>query len=78
MSQEVKYDRNHHAGGTPEARIANRLKNSGDEKNADVHAVHGTGPTRTHTNIFGSGSAKRHGEGHPGEGDITGAKRGVV
>ena len=52
---EVKYDRNHPAGGTPEARIASRLQNSGDEKNADHHAVHGTGPTRTHSNIFHSG-----------------------
>jgi hypothetical protein len=52
---EVKYDRGHHAGGTPEQRIASRLKNSGDEKNADHHAEHGTGPGRTHTNIFRSG-----------------------
>ncbi len=62
---------------TAEARIASRLKNSGDEKNADVHAVHGTGPTRTHTNIFHNGT-KQYGEGHPGEGDISGNKRGVV
>jgi hypothetical protein len=33
----------HHAGNTPEERIASRLRNSGDEKNADHHAVHGSG-----------------------------------
>ena len=27
---EVRYDKSHHAGGTPEARIASRLRNSGD------------------------------------------------
>ena len=77
MAQEVKYDRNHHAGATPEARIANRLRNSGGEE-ADHHAVHGTGPTRTHTNIHNPGSARQHGQGDPGEPGIDGAKRGVV
>jgi hypothetical protein len=42
---EVKYDKSHHAGGTPEARIANRQKGSGDRR-ADVVAEHGSGPTR--------------------------------
>ena len=74
---EVKYDRNHPAGATPEARIANRLKNSGGE-GADHHAVHGTGPTRAHSNIWHSGSAKQHGNPNPGEGAIDGSKRGVV
>ncbi len=77
MSQEVKYDRSHHAGATPEARIANRLRNSGGEE-ADHHAVHGTGPTRTHTNIHNPGSARQHGTPNAGEGDIQGNKRGVV
>jgi hypothetical protein len=75
---EDRYDKSHHAGGTPEARIASRLRTSGDTKNADHSVRHGTGPTRTDTHIFSSGTAKQHGEGHPGEGDITGAKRGVV
>jgi hypothetical protein len=75
MTQEVKYDRNHHAGATPEARIANRLRNSGGEE-VDHHAVHGTGPTRTHTNIHTPGSARQHGQTNPGEGDINGNKRG--
>jgi hypothetical protein len=77
MAQEVKYDKSHHAGATPEARIANRLRNSGGEE-ADHHAVHGTGPTRTHTNIHNPGSARKHGSSNPGEGDITGKPRGVV
>jgi hypothetical protein len=75
---EIKYDRNHPAGGTPEARIASRLRNSGDVKNADHHAVHGTGPTRAHTNIHHGGSAKQHGSDHEGEPAIDGSKRGVV
>jgi hypothetical protein len=77
MACEVKYDRNHPAGATAEARIANRLRNSGDATHADDHAVHGTGPTRAHTNIFHS-RVQRYGEGHPGEGDVNGNKRGVV
>jgi hypothetical protein len=54
------------------------LKNSGDTANADHSVVHGTGPTRTHTNIHNPGSARQHGGGNPGEGDISGHKRGVV
>ena len=38
-------------GKSPEQRIADRLKNSGEGLGATHHAVHGTGPTRTHTNI---------------------------
>ena len=74
---EVKYDRSHHAGGTPEARIANRLRNSGDTNNADHVVQKGSGPTRTFTNIDNS-RQHRYGEGHPDEGDINGNKRGVV
>jgi hypothetical protein len=51
---ETKYNTSHHAGGTPEARIASRLKNSGDAEHAHHSVVHGTGPTRTHTNIHHS------------------------
>jgi hypothetical protein len=53
---EVKYNTNHPAGATPEARITNRLRNSGDAKHADHVAVHGTGPTRTWTNVHQSGN----------------------
>jgi hypothetical protein len=54
MTVETKYDKSHHAGGTPEARIGSRLRNSGDPR-ADHHAVHGSGPLRTHTNIHHAG-----------------------
>ena len=77
MAQEVKYDTNHHAGGTPEARIASRLRNSGGEE-ADHIVQKGSGPTRTFTNIHHPGSARQHGPGNPGEGDINNQKRGVV
>ena len=77
MTQEVKYDRNHHAGATPEARIANRLKNSGGEE-ADHSVVHGTGPTRAWTNIHHPGSARKHGQDDPGEPGIDGVRRGKV
>jgi hypothetical protein len=75
---ETKYDTSHHAGATPEARIASRLRNSGDTKNADHSVVHGTGPTRAHTNVHLSGHQARHGAGNDGEGDVNGNKRGVV
>jgi hypothetical protein len=74
---EVKYDKSHHAGSTPEARIANRLRNSGDTANVDHVIQKGTGPTRTFTNIDHS-RQHTHGPVHPGEGDIRGNKRGVV
>jgi hypothetical protein len=47
----VRYNKSHPAGATPEARIANRLRNSGDTKNADSVVQKGTGPTRTFHNI---------------------------
>ena len=50
MAQEVKYNTSHHAGATPEARIANRLRNSGGEE-ADHIVQKGSGPTRTFTNV---------------------------
>jgi hypothetical protein len=49
MSVEIK-----HSGKSMEQRIADRLKPSGDPR-ADHHAVHGTGPTRTHTFIHHPG-----------------------
>jgi hypothetical protein len=64
---EVKYDKGHHAGGTPEARIASRLKNSGEGSGATHSVTHGTGPVKTTTNIHPSGSKgspfSRDGEG---------------
>jgi hypothetical protein len=38
-------------GPSMEQRIANRLRNSGEGSGADTSVQHGTGPTRTHTNI---------------------------
>jgi len=64
-------------GKSMEQRVADRLKNSGDAKNADHIAVHGTGPTATKTNIHNTRN-QQYGTGHPGEGDIYGRKRGVV
>jgi hypothetical protein len=57
-------------------RVSDRLRNSGDTAHADVSVVHGTGPTRTHTNLHFS-RAQQYGEGVPGE-DIHGHRRGQV
>jgi len=46
-----------HSGDTPEARITNRLRNSGADAKPDVTVQKGEGPTLTHTNI--------HHAGHP-------------
>src|SRR5262245_38187197 len=56
-------------------RIAKRLRNSGDAKNADEVVQKGEGPTRTFHNLHNHGSACQHGKPHPGEGDIHGNKR---
>jgi hypothetical protein len=64
-----------HSGKSMEQRVADRLRNSGDTAHADHHAIHGTGPTRAHTNIHNSRN-QSYGEDHPGEGDIYGNKRG--
>jgi hypothetical protein len=58
-------------------RIEKRLRNSGGEE-ADTVVKTGSGPQRVFHNLHNPGSARRHGEVNPGEGDITGAKRGVV
>ena len=78
MAQEVKYNRNHHSGGTPEARIASRLRNSGDTANVQ-HVIHkgGDAPNRTYTNIHHS-RVHQHGAPNKGEGDINNKPRGVV
>jgi hypothetical protein len=74
---EVKYNTNHHAGATPEQRVASRLRNSGGEE-ADHIIQKGSGPTRTFTNVHNPGSARRHGEVNRGEGSIDNKPRGVV
>jgi hypothetical protein len=55
MPQDIRYDKSHPAGGTPEARIASRLKNSGDPSASTV-VQKGSGPNRTITNIHQPGS----------------------
>jgi hypothetical protein len=75
---EVKYDKSHHAGATPEARITNRLRNSGETKEADHSVVHGTGPTRTWSNVHHKGNVMQRGEDNRGEGDINNRPRGVA
>jgi hypothetical protein len=54
----VKY-RDHHAGATPERRIAARLRNSGSPE-ADTVTKTGSSARRTFTNIHNSGTAKAH------------------
>jgi hypothetical protein len=66
-----------HSGKSMEQRVADRLKTSGDSAHTDHHAVHGTGPTRTHTHVHDTRN-QQYGEGHPGEGDVRGNKRTVV
>ena len=60
---EVKYNQSHHAGATPEARIANRLRNSGvgSGTNPDTIVQNGNSPNRTFTNIHNSPSKQRDG-----------------
>jgi hypothetical protein len=38
-----------------EQKIADRLRNSGEGSNPNVHTVHGEGPTRVHHNIHHAG-----------------------
>jgi hypothetical protein len=71
---EVRYDKSHHAGGAPEARVAHRLKNSGGVE-ADHVIQSGSGSRRLFHNVHLSGSARQHGKENPGEGSITGGKR---
>ena len=57
MAAEVKYN-----GPGPEARLAARLRNSGDGTNPSVHVTQGEGPRRLHVNIHhsaGQGGANR-------------------
>ena len=50
---EVKY-KPHHAGNTPEQRIASRLRNSGGD-GADHVVQKGEGPTRAFHNLWHAG-----------------------
>jgi hypothetical protein len=64
-----------HSGKSMDQRVADRLKNSGDTAHADHSVVHGTGPTRAHTNIHHS-PVQQYGGPNRGEGSITGGSRG--
>jgi hypothetical protein len=72
---ETKFHRDH--SPSMAERINKRGRNSGGEE-ASTTVKTGEGPTRTFHNLHPSGSAKRHGEVHHGEGDITGKPRGAV
>jgi hypothetical protein len=72
---EIKYDTTHHAGATPEARIRNRLRNSGGEE-ADVTTKTGDSARRTFHNIHHTGNVHSRGPDNPGEGDINNRPRG--
>jgi hypothetical protein len=49
MAAEVRQSK------STEQKIADRLRNSGEGSNPNVHTVHGSGPTRVHHNIHHSG-----------------------
>jgi len=70
---ETKYK----SASGPDEIINKRMRNSGGEE-ADRTIKSGEGVRRVFHNIHLSGSAKQHGEGNPGEGDIHGNRRGVV
>jgi hypothetical protein len=48
---DIRYNTSHHSGGTPEARVSNRLRNSGAGAKPDTTVTKGSGPTRTYSNI---------------------------
>ena len=70
---EIKTHRDHPA--SMEARITNRLRNSGDTAHADVVVQKGSSPNRTFTNIHHS---RVHTQGGPNKGEpgIDGRMRG--
>ena len=69
---EIKTHRDHPA--SMDERLRRRERNSGDVAHADVVRK---GDKDMKTNIHNTRN-QQYGEGHPGEGSITGAKRGVV
>jgi hypothetical protein len=74
---ETKYNTSHHAGPDADARIKHRLRPSNDTAHADSVTTVGHSPTRAVTSVHHTRN-QTWGEGHPGEGDIRGNKRGVV
>jgi hypothetical protein len=65
---EERYDKSHHAGGTPEQRIANRLRNSGGDYTGDHTTKTGDGPNRVFHNIHSNAGQQRS---HPSAGHTT-------
>jgi hypothetical protein len=55
---DVKYNKE---GGTPEQRVAKRLRNSRETSEADHIVQKGEGPTRTFTNIHHPAGQRQHG-----------------
>jgi hypothetical protein len=69
---EVKLHRDHPASMAE--RVQKRRANSGDTAHANTVT---RGDKDTFTNVHNTRN-QQYGEGHPGEGDIRGHKRGVV
>jgi hypothetical protein len=57
---EIQYDKSHHSGATPEARINHRL---GTQKPPGYSSEVTTQPTRTETCIYPSGGQGQHDRG---------------
>jgi hypothetical protein len=72
---EIKTHRDHPASMAD--RIAKREGNSGNTANAAVVHKQGEGARRTFHNIHHTRNTD-YGAGNPGEGDVSGNKRGVV
>jgi hypothetical protein len=66
-----------HSGKSMPERIRARLKNSGGEEGYTVHTG-GDSPQRVFHNVHEKGNVQQRGSDNPGEGSITGHKRGVV
>jgi hypothetical protein len=74
---EIKTHRDHPS--SMEQRIRDRLKPSAEpQRGAGPQVTVGSGPTRTVTTIHHTANTRQHGQGDPGEGDISGNKRGTV
>jgi len=72
---EIKYNTSHHAGATPQARIDNRLRNSGGEE-ADVTTKTGNSLQRVFHNIHHTGNVMQRGQDNKGEPGVDGKMRG--
>jgi hypothetical protein len=60
---EVRYNKDHHLGATPEARIKNRLKNLSAPSPSAPQASAETNPTRCVTATYFGGNQHRDGKG---------------